>query len=237
MPRVFPLYTISRSKYLSGLGGTVLLELVVSSLILVVLILAIGTFFVGHLKAFDRGKEQMELQRTGTLVMEGMARAIREGSRVEGFLSGETVDGIRIHYPGEPFFDANHNGLWDLGEDFVDIYRTDAAGSSAGFAGVWNGASEGVGENPVPTVYFGFDSSGAQGGVIRKGIDPSDSEPWELVASSATGGRLWCDRLEFGLPSNGEPLRITLDIRNDMGTADPADDMAMSFSSSVNLRR
>jgi hypothetical protein len=235
VPRVFPLPTID--KHASGSAGTVLLELVVSSLILVVVILAIGTFFVGHLKAFDRGKEQMELQRVGTLVMEGMARAIREGNRVEGFLSGGIVEGVRIFYPGEPFFDANHNGLWDLGEGFVDMYRTDAAGSSVGFEGVWNCASEGIGSNPLPTVYFGLDTSDSQGGVIRRGTDPSDSVPWEIVASSATGGRLWCDKLEFGLPSNGEPVLITLDIRNDMGTTDPADDMAMSFSSSVNLRR
>ncbi len=233
MPRFF------RPRFASPIfrsRGTVLLELVVSSLILVAVIMAIGTFFIGHLRAFDRGKEQMELQRMGTIVMEGMACAVREGSRVEGNIVGETITAIQIYYPGEPFFDANHNGTWDTGEDFIDIYQRAPDGSTTGFQGVWNSASGGPGDTAMPTVYFGLDDSGPDGGIIRTGTDQSDSLPWDILVSDATRGSIWFDDLAFDISPGGQSVGIAFTIRNDLGTGDLNDDIFMDFSSSVNLR-
>jgi len=205
--------------------GTILLELVVSSLILVVVIMAVGTFFLGNLRAFDRGKEQMELQRMGTLSIEGMGRAIREGSHVETYDVGGTIRAIQIFYPGEPFFDANHNGVCDGGEDFIDLNQD----------GIWNAAS-GPEANAMPTVYFEFDQSGPDGGTIGKGTDPFDSLAWDILVSDATRGSIWFDNLEFGVPTEGRSVTVAFTIRNDMNTDDLTDDIFMNFSSSVNLR-
>jgi hypothetical protein len=218
----------------------VLVELVIAALILVVVILAVATFFVEHLRAFDRGKEQMELQRMGTLVMEGMVRAIREGSWVLGDQTGPSglPEAIQIFYAGEPFFDTNRNGLYDSGEDFVDIYQRDLDGSTEGFEGIWNCASDGTGENPVPAVYFSLDSSAPEGGVILRGTSPNDCFPWSILVNDATRGSIWFDGLEFMIPSDGgdESVGIAFAIRNDLGTSDNTDDISMEFSSSVNLR-
>jgi hypothetical protein len=205
-------------------GGTVLIELVVVYLILVVVILAIGTFFHENLKAFDRGKEQLELQRMGTQVMEGMLHAIRGGRRVAGYtLVGETYQDIQIFYPAEPFFDVNHNGERDGGEDFIDINQD----------GTWNCASDGAGVNPIPTVYFEFDSFGQ---VIRRGTEPGDCVEWDILTSRVTKGRIRFDNVEFDIPPGSQPLSIAFTIRNDMGTDDTNDDFTRAFASSVNWR-
>ena len=225
---------------MTGVRGTILLEVVVSSLILVVVILAVGSFFIGHLRAFDRGKEQMELQRMGTLAMEGMGRAIRDGRWVLGITEGPsgTYTDIQIFYPGEPFRDANHNGAYDEGEDFIDIYQRSPAGSTDGFQGVWNCASDETGTHPVPTAYFAVDQTGADGGVIVRGTNPNDDLPWGVLISDVTRGSIWCDRLQFSIPLSPEEyaVAIALTMRNDMGTADLMDDISMDFSSLVNLR-
>lgn len=218
--------------------GTVLLEVLVSSLVLLVLILAVATFFVGNLTAFGRGKEQMEVQRMGTLAMEAMTRTIREGSRAIGNTIGASgaYQDIQIFYDGEPFFDANHNGVCDPGEDFADIYERDPDGSTVGFQGVWNCASDGTGANPMPTVYFGLDLSGPGGGVIKKGTQDSDSVPWDTLVNDATAGSIWVDDLGFDIDSGARFVRVTLRIRNDMATNDQTDDITMDFVSSVDLR-
>ena len=219
--------------------GMVLIELVVAALILVVVILAIATFFVENLRAFDRGKEQMELQRMGTLVMEGMVRALREGNRVLGDNYGPSgrAQAIQIYYAGEPYFDADRDGVYDPGEVFIDIYQRGSDGSGDGFEGVWNPAS-GMGDNAIPTVYFGLNSSGPDGGVIEQGTDASDCAPWDILINDATRGSIWFDRLEFMTPAElGDPsVEVVFTIRNDLATPDPNDDMSMDFSSSVNLR-
>ena len=225
---------------MAGFRGTILLEVVVSSLILVVVILATGSFFIGHLRAFDRGKEQMELQRMGTLAMEGMIRAIREGKRVVGITEGSsgTYKDIWIFYPGEPFLDVNRNGVYDNMDDFIDIYQVDSAGSPDGFQGVWNCASDETGINPIPTAYFGLDETGPDGGVILAGTDPSSGSPWEILFTDTTRGSIWCDRLQFSIPSSPEEIGVAIafTMRNDMGTSDLMDDISMDFSSVVNLR-
>lgn len=222
------------TRPISGLRGTILLEVIVSSLVLVVVILAIGTFFLGNLTAFDRGKEQMELQRMGTLVMEGMVRAIREGNRVtEEIVAAGTVLAIRIFYPGEPYFDANHNGVCDGDEDFIDIYQSDSDGSEFGFRGVWNCASDGAGNNPMPTVYFEFDQNRS---TILRGTDQFDRVDWNILVNDATAGSIWVDNLEFVVPSGNRSVIVAFTIRNDMATVEPGDDITIAFSSSVKLR-
>ena len=222
------------TRLISGSRGTILLEVMVSSLVLVVVILAIGTFFLGNLTAFDRGKEQMELQRMGTLVMEGMVRAIREGNRVtEEIVAAGTVLAIRIFYPGEPYFDANHNGVCDGDEDFIDIYQSDSDGSESGFKGVWNCASDGAGNNPMPTVYFEFDQNRS---TILRGTDQFDRVDWNILVNDATAGSIWVDNLEFFVPSGDQSVTVGFTIRNDMATVEPGDDITMAFSSSVKSR-
>jgi len=174
----------------------------------------------------------------GTLLMEGMVGAIREGGRVLGSVGGPSggYQDIQIFYPGEPFFDANHNGRFDDGEDHIDIYQRDADGSTTGFQGIWNCASDGTGANPMPTVYFALDDSGPDGGIIRKGTDQSESVFWDILVNDATRGSIWVDGLAFNISPDGRSVQVALTIRSDMGSNDQTDDISMDFSSSVNLR-
>ncbi len=174
----------------------------------------------------------------GTLLLEGMVGALRGGSRVLGTVVGPSggYQDIQIFYPGEPFFDANHNGRFDIGEDHIDIYQRDADGSPTGFEGVWNDASDGTGDNPMPTVYFGLDDSGPDGGIIKKGTEESDSVFWDMLYNGATKGSIWVDGLAFHIRPDGRSVQVALTIRSDMGSNDLTDDISMDFSSSVNLR-
>ncbi|MBW2059367.1 MAG: hypothetical protein JRJ26_17910 [Deltaproteobacteria bacterium] len=210
---------------LTGRRGTVLVELLVASAILVVVILGVSTLFLGNIRAFDRGKDQMELQRIGSLVMEGMTRALQEGSRVAGNYYDDTSGAFRaiqIFYPGEPFFDSNHNGVCDSGEDFIDLNGD----------GVWNPAS-GPEANAMPTVYFEFDTGNE---TIQKGTEEADSTPWDALTNDITRGSIRCDHLGFVISLDGRTVGIALTIRNDMNTGDQTDDLSMAFASSVNLR-
>ncbi|MFQ6078997.1 MAG: hypothetical protein ACE5NJ_07680 [Thermodesulfobacteriota bacterium] len=79
----------NRSKGLPGIfgkknqRGSVLIELVVAAIIFAVVVAAIAFYFVYHVGTMDNGRAQLKLQRVGSLLMEEMARALREGKTTD----------------------------------------------------------------------------------------------------------------------------------------------------------
>jgi len=80
------------------------MELVVAASIIAVVMAAIGFYFVYHIGTVDGGRAQLKLQRVGSLVMEEMARAIREGRTVmqaneQPMSVGVPYEDLRVTYP------------------------------------------------------------------------------------------------------------------------------------------
>ncbi len=63
--------------------GSVLIELVVAAIIFAVVVAAIAFYFIYHVGTIDNGRAQLKLQRVGSLLMEEMAGAIREGKTTD----------------------------------------------------------------------------------------------------------------------------------------------------------
>ena len=63
--------------------GSVLIELVVSAMIFALVVAAIAFYFIYHVGTMDNGRAQLKLQRVGSLLMEQIARAIREGKSTD----------------------------------------------------------------------------------------------------------------------------------------------------------
>ena len=63
--------------------GSVLIELMVAAIIFAVVVAAIAFYFIYHVGTMDNGRAQLKLQRVGSLLMEEMARAVREGKIVQ----------------------------------------------------------------------------------------------------------------------------------------------------------
>ena len=63
--------------------GSVLIELVVAAIIFAVVVAAVAFYFIYHVGTIDNGRAQLKLQRVGSLLMEEMAKAIREGKTVQ----------------------------------------------------------------------------------------------------------------------------------------------------------
>jgi type II secretory pathway pseudopilin PulG len=69
-----------------GIGnerGSVLIELVVAATIFAIVVASIAFYFVYHVGTINNGRAQLKLQRTASLLMEEMARALREGKSVQ----------------------------------------------------------------------------------------------------------------------------------------------------------
>jgi type II secretory pathway pseudopilin PulG len=80
--------------------GSVLMELVVAAIIFALVVAAIAFYFIYHVGTMDNGRAQLKLQRVGSLLMEEMARALREGKTtdlVEGSIPLPTQ--LMITYP------------------------------------------------------------------------------------------------------------------------------------------
>ena len=80
--------------------GSVLIELVVAAVIFAVVVAAIAFYFIYHVGTLDSGRAQLKLQRVGSLLMEEMARALREGKTtdlVEGSIPLPTQ--LMVTYP------------------------------------------------------------------------------------------------------------------------------------------
>jgi type II secretory pathway pseudopilin PulG len=68
---------------ISNERGSVLIELVVAAIIFAVVVASIAFYFVYHTGTINNGRAQLKLQRVGSLLMEEMARALREGKRTD----------------------------------------------------------------------------------------------------------------------------------------------------------
>jgi len=80
--------------------GSVLIELMVAAIIFAVVVAAIAFYFIYHVGTMDNGRAQLKLQRVGSLLMEEMAGALREGKStdlVEGSIPPPTQ--LMITYP------------------------------------------------------------------------------------------------------------------------------------------
>ena len=80
--------------------GSVLMELVVAAIIFALVVAAIAFYLIHHVGTMDNGRAQLKLQRVGSLLMEEMAKALREGKTtdlVEGSIPLPTQ--LMITYP------------------------------------------------------------------------------------------------------------------------------------------
>jgi len=75
------------------------MELVVASSIIAVVMAAVGFYFVYHVGTMNSGRAQLKLQRVGSLLMEEMASAIREGKTTDLDVENTTYTQIEIFYP------------------------------------------------------------------------------------------------------------------------------------------
>ena len=79
--------------------GSVLIELVIAAIIFAVVVAAIAFYFIYHVGTMDNGRAQLKLQRVGSLLMEHMARAIREGRTTDLILENTPYPKLMITYP------------------------------------------------------------------------------------------------------------------------------------------
>jgi len=83
--------------------GSVLIELVVAAMIFAVVVAAIAYYFIYHVGTMNNGRAQLKLQRVGSLLMDEMTRALREGKTVrqaEGPMEiGVSYANIMVIYP------------------------------------------------------------------------------------------------------------------------------------------
>lgn len=105
--------------------GSVLIELAVAAIIFAVVVAAIAFYFVYHVGTMDNGRAQLKLQRVGSLLMEEMAGALREGKTtdlVEGSIPPPTQ--IMITYPDASTkcfsFDATNKDIKE-GPDYNNL--------------------------------------------------------------------------------------------------------------------
>jgi type II secretory pathway pseudopilin PulG len=63
--------------------GSVLIELMVAAIIFALVVASVAFYFIYHVGSMDNGRAQLKLQRVGSLLMEEMAKQIREGKKVQ----------------------------------------------------------------------------------------------------------------------------------------------------------
>lgn len=79
--------------------GSVLVELIVAAIIFALVIAAIAFYFIYHVGTMDNGRAQLKLQRVGSLLMEEMARALREGKTTDLEEEDTRYPQLMITYP------------------------------------------------------------------------------------------------------------------------------------------
>ena len=79
--------------------GSVLIELMVAAIIFAVVVAAIAFYFIYHVGTMDNGRAQLKLQRVGSLLMEEMARALREGKATDLPEDDTFYPNLMITYP------------------------------------------------------------------------------------------------------------------------------------------
>ncbi len=92
----------------NGQRGSVLIELVVAAIIFAVVVAAVAFYFIYHVGTMDNGRAQLKLQRVGSLLMEEMARSLREGKTTDLPEDDNFHPSIMITYPhpGPPYPDT-----------------------------------------------------------------------------------------------------------------------------------
>ena len=78
---------------------SLLIELVTAAGILAVAVGSIGFYLVYYVGPIDRRRTQLELERVGSLLMEGMAAAIREGKTTDLKRADTFYPNLMIIYP------------------------------------------------------------------------------------------------------------------------------------------
>ena len=207
---------------LSEQRGFTLIELIVAATVFIFVVLAAGAFYVFTIGVMDEGSVKLELQRNGSLAMETICRAIREGKRTD--LAQDVPNSlITIYYPEEPYDDGNFNGSWDDGEVYRDINNDS----------YWNCASDDGGENPMPI--RSFQLKGGTDQIEEKTGDGNWSYLLDNRYPPDSGySSVYCDKLIF----TRKLSKITVDfiLRDDMQTTDQGDDLKINFRSVVQLR-
>jgi len=79
--------------------GSVLIELVVAAIIFALVVASIAFYFVYHVGTINNGRAQLKLQRVGSLLMEEMARKIREGKTTDLPEDDTFYPNVKITYP------------------------------------------------------------------------------------------------------------------------------------------
>lgn len=79
--------------------GAILIEVLLAAIISAIVFAAIAFYFVFQLGTVRSGHVQMKLQRTGTLVIEELARTIRTGRRTDLAEEGTPYNDIMITFP------------------------------------------------------------------------------------------------------------------------------------------
>ena len=105
--------------------GSVLIELVVAAIIFALVVASVAFYFIYHVGTIDNGRAQLKLQRVGSLLMEEMARSLREGKTtdlVEGSIPPPTQ--LMITYPDTSTkcfsFDATNKDIKE-GPDYNNL--------------------------------------------------------------------------------------------------------------------
>jgi type II secretory pathway pseudopilin PulG len=80
-------------------AGSVLVELIVAAIIFALVVASIAFYFVHHVGTMDNGRSQLKLQRVGSLLMEEMARALREGKTTDLPDDDTSYPNLMITYP------------------------------------------------------------------------------------------------------------------------------------------
>ena len=185
--------------------GSVLIELVVAAIIFAVVVASIAFYFIYHVGTINDGRAQLKLQRVGSLLMEEMARAVREGKTV---------------------MQANEQPM-EIGVIYNDLKVTYPVTSGK------------------PPKCFSFDDINKD---IKEGPDDSNLSPMRILDDSQTVGgetynhRIACDSLNGEQPPplrfkrEGDRVTIQFTLKHDLDTEDTADDLTISFGSTVKLR-
>ncbi|MDY6856637.1 MAG: prepilin-type N-terminal cleavage/methylation domain-containing protein [Thermodesulfobacteriota bacterium] len=207
---------------LSRQQGFTLIELMVAATIFIFVVLAAGAFYVFTIGVIEEGSAKLELQRNGSLAMESICRAIREGKSTD--LAEDSQNSlITIYYPEEPYDDGNFNGIWDNGEVYRDINNDS----------YWNCASDDNGANPMPI--RSFQLAGGTDQIEEK----TGNGNWSYLLDNryppdSGHNSVYCDILTF-IRKQGK-ISIDFILRDDMQTLDQGDDIKINFHSVVHLR-
>jgi type II secretory pathway pseudopilin PulG len=106
--------------------GSVLIELIVAAIIFALVVAAIAFYFIYHVGTMDNGRAQLKLQRVGSLLMEEMARALREGKATDVPDDDDFHPNLMITYPDpnrapECFVFDDINKDIKGGHDYADL--------------------------------------------------------------------------------------------------------------------